>query len=342
MSTVYDIIQSNTRSEADLAYCYRILFKADHTVRQHVPMPANFTEILDNLQLVSKTRIFGIDWCPFQFASHYLVKCTTEPRIKTIMIDGKNLHWVNCEFWKRMTVKRIQNCHALKEYANLCDTIYRSIIPKAEITPFIEKMIQTFVQFESERINAIIKEKGNSKAMILRYVFPVAMELPVENWDNQLCGIIDRIDRLTNDAYACLEYKYGKPKYLDTSWGAAAIHSELAFYNLLIQGQHVYVIDAEGNGTPILEYLHLESLEFYYGSMLFFQDVDTIQLFKITKASMSAMWKKVQNYWNRLNTGNFHPKPADACYTNCDYYEDVCEYNEEWKSIDHAMDGVSE
>jgi hypothetical protein len=158
------------------------------------------------------------------------------------------------------------------------------------------------------------------------------------NWLLKM-GIIDRADHLTNESNALIEYKYGKPKYFDT-YKEVNITQELAFYNILVQGNAHCIQSKEGKDVlvPLKEVLGFEP-KFYYGAMIFFQDFEeTAKLFKIKSINMSAVKNQIKKFWDTLESGLYYPKPTDACYTLCEFYWGLCEHNKCWKEIEKVID----
>jgi len=336
------IIHKNNRTEEDLKEAYRILFKADKSITQHIEYKdiLDFNGILDNLRMLSKSRLLKCIYCPHQLKLKYIAKLPTieEPRI--IMIDGKNLHKTDQLFWDtKVSVNDFMNASDIEK---MMYRKYMELIPKDEYTKFLDKMAQNFVWFESQRITDILSDLGKTKSVIQEYVFPVCHEVAIENWDLNLMGIIDRIDRMSNDTYCAVEYKYGKPKYIDNDYHATHIKKELGFYGVLPQGKNVYAIisttDGNHEAIPIKEHLGFKP-EFYYGAMLSFQDiVHTRELLKLNIYILNGVKKSIDRYWKRLDTGMFNPLPKNACFEWCEYYFDVCEVNKEWQEIEHIMD----
>jgi hypothetical protein len=334
---IHDIIRKNEaeRTEEELGFCFKVWFHSrksvcNHLSRNDIP---NLNKILNNHQLVSKTRIFMTEYCPFQYLIRYLMGIPNE-QSSAIMIGGKNLHWADDIFWKTVKIDVLKDSQLEKAIFKH----YLKVVPAAETSGFILDMIKNFVLFETRRILDIYNQLGQSNDVIRRYIYPVSTELPIENWDRELMGIIDRIQRATNDALICMEYKYGRPKFFGT-YREPDITQELAFYNLLIQGKdHVYAINDKSECIPIHEVLGIEKPKFYYGSMLFLQNIEqTGELFKIKNVHMNSMKNKITKYWNRIETGDFPPSPNDACYQWCEHYWGICEHNPEWLEIENAV-----
>lgn len=330
---------SKDRTKEELQYCFDVFTKKDNTVSNLLELKdiPDFNKVLDNLRLLSKSRLQLFNYCPFKFKCQYLLKFRIDKESE-IMIAGKNLHLINEEFWKSITGDSFFNYrHTVKEFITMQ---YMQFIPKnVKLTTFEEQMIQNFITFETNRIEAIFHEMGFSHEIINKYVKPIITELPIENWEKRLMGIIDRGDHLTNEANALLEYKYGKPKYFDT-WKEDAIIHELAFYNILVQGNAMAVkqINNEDVLVPLKEILGFEP-KFYYGAMIFFQDFEnTAKLFKIKNINMIAVKNQIKKFWDTLETGKYYPKPNNSCYEWCEYYWGICENNPCWKEIENIME----
>ena len=342
MISVIEIIEKNEkdRTKDELLYCFDILYKSDNTVTKYLEYSdiPNFNEILNNLRLLSKSRFFTFEWCPFRFKCSYIVKYRVESNLK-IMVDGSNLHLNDQQFWESIKPDEfmIQNERIFEFIFHRC----LSLIPiTVELDEFNIKMIKAFSGFESKRIIKIFEEKGQTIETIKKYVIPIIIETKIENWSRKLMGIIDRGDMLTNDTHALVEYKYGKPKFWET-YKEKAILDELAFYNILVQGKEVYAIekkDGKDICIPLEEKLGFTP-KFYYGSMLFFQDLkNTGHLFKITNSKMRGILTRIKKFWNAIETGQFPAKGNDSCYQWCPYYWDLCEHNEFWKNIDRSVE----
>jgi len=341
------IIRKKDRTQEDLEKAFRILYHSDGTVTRKFTLAdiPDFNTILDNLQFLSKSRLNACHYCPFQFKCNYIVKCTLDNRTR-IMIDGLNLHFANETIWnKKLKPKDFIDLGYNTDTDDGINSVYKliwdkylEIIPKGQDTKFVLKMAANFCWFETERINGIYNELGKSREIIERYVFPVANELKVENYSNNLIGIIDRIDRTTNDVFAMVEYKYGKPKYFSNQYHKSAINREIGFYALLMQGDNVAVVQDDETLLPIEDVLGFKP-EFYYGAMLFFQDINkTRELVKINSHILRSVQQQIDRYWERLNKGMFKPIPKDACFEWCGYYWDLCEFNPRWLEIEHVMD----
>jgi hypothetical protein len=335
------IIQNSQRSQKEREYCFNTWFQKQNSVAnllEYSDIP-DFDNILNNLQLLSKSRLFLFLYCSFKFLIQYLTKLTRDMP-KQIMIDGKNLHLCNQIFWEQsakiadfqFNITSLSQKEIIEKLYKIIYNIYTRIIPENGFTKFIRSMVHQFCTFESSRIAGIFADVKNTTDNIREYVFPVATEIAIENWDKSLMGIIDRIDHLTNDSYAVIEYKYGKPKYFE-SYKETQITHELAFYNMLVQGNPMYV---KGD---VLEYLpeRLQGVKFYYGSMVFFQDLTTAFLFKIKQSHMNSVKNSIDKYWNALRNGYFPTRANDACYEWCGSYWDLCEFNPEWLEIEKAM-----
>jgi hypothetical protein len=261
------------------------------------------------------------------------MKGTTYP-ITTI---GSNLHMTNEVFWNTITEKMLMDS---KDVEKTIRKLYYSLIPENELTDFIKELAEAFVWFETNRITGIYNELGKTKTAIQEYVFPLCHELGIENWSRHLMGFIDRIDRCTNDVLAAIEYKYGKPKDIQIDWQKSLVMRELGFYAILPQGKEVYVLQPDDTVIPIKEHLGFKP-QFYYGAMLFFQDINnTASLYKINQLQITAVNKRIENYWKALDTGQFPCSPRDSCYNSCNLYWDHCELNPRWLEIEHTMDDM--
>lgn len=328
---VTDIIQKHVRTESELRYVFETIFHSQNSVGKSLKFEdlPEFNKICDNHRLLSKSRLNLKRWCPSKFRFKYWAGISAEePR--QIMIDGKNLHFGDDYFWKHM--KEDDLLHA-SNVEHLIYSQYTKIIPAESRTDFINRMIDAWVYFEANRIKSLFRDLGQKLSVIREFVFPVATELPIENWDSNLMGIIDRIDRLSNGALAVIEYKYGKPKYLDTSKASEITH-ELAFYNLLVQGKNQVYAVTDAGCVPLAEHLGFKP-NFYYGAMIFFQDVqNTAKLFKIKQIHMKSVLAEIKRYWDDMNAGNYKCVPNDSCYEWCEFYWDLCEKNPEWEDIE--------
>ena len=333
--SILSIIQNQSRSEADRQTAFLKLM-GDHSITNLIQYSEmeNWDLILDNLRMVSKSRLQLWQYCSFQFKMRYILHYTPE-MYRRIMIDGKNLHLINKQFWETITVEEILTTENIEE---LIKEIYIRLIPQNERTVFIDQMIQNFIWFETTRIQGIFQDVEKTIENIKLYVIPYALELPIENWENNLIGIIDRIDRLTNGTFAVIEYKYGKPKYYQKNpMHKTFINGEIAFYEELLQGNQIYILVGD-ELKPFQEILG-DIPHITYGAMLFFQDIQaTSFLFELKKISITTIKRKIGEYWKALDTGIFLPKPSNACLTVCEYYWDQCELNNEFLEIEKCMD----
>jgi hypothetical protein len=267
---------------------------------------------------------------------------------------GKNLHLAGETFWqptpssidslqpekqlwdrKNLVEQLLSIGNNLKQLRQYIDSMFsRVVVESDELT---SKLSKAFVQFESERISEIFTQLGVSRSVIDRYVIPVATEIAIENYSNKTMGIIDRIDRTTNDAYIVIEYKFGKPKYADVPWQYRLIMRELCFYRLLLEGNSVYVVnDGDGNLQHISEKFDEKPLP-YYGSMIFFADVANSQCaYTLNKRSVNACRKAIERYWNAMNEGMYKPTvritPHSDCADYCQFFT-YCSKNREWDEI---------
>lgn len=339
--SLLEIINSPNRSETDLQKAFDILFN-DRSVTSYI----NYVEykdtlpaLLDNLRMLSKSRLNSFEFCPFAFKCHYVVGMENE--VSERMRIGKNLHLVNYQFWQNVKaeeildwskdVKRNLGKHVLKNYLKY--------IPPEDCDAEIYGLAEQFSQFEHERITAIYNAYGRTLDVTRRLVIPLAVELPVENYGNNLVGIIDRIDRTDNDAFCVIEYKYGKPKYVLKGYDRPRIMHELCFYDLLMEGNMAYVVKDEKTAVPIEDVLGLKP-RFYYGAMLFFRDLyGTNGIMKLGNITRTNVRESIDNYWKMLDNGNFRPSPKyNYCQDKCDQYWELCEANPEWLEIENAIE----
>lgn len=334
------LLKGRERTEKELRTAYRILYHADKTVTNMFKYEdvENFNETLDNLLLVSKSRLMGIRYCPFQIKMGYIIGLKS-PETR-VALDGSNIHLINKIFWNNKV--KIKDFMRTNNIRKMMYRKYIELIEPDERSPFILKMADKFIGFETRRITQIYDEVGKTKEATERYVFPVANELMIENWELHLMGIIDRMDRLTNETFGMIEYKTGKPHYLEKANDKTNINTEVGFYGLLLQGNPLVVSEdkkGEAITTPLEDVLGFKPL-FYYGCMLYLQDVkQTAVLFQITKRLLNTTMRQINDYWNRIDKGQFQPKPSNACQQWCDYYWDLCEVNPEWLAIENAMVG---
>jgi hypothetical protein len=341
-----EIIHKTNRTEKEINYAFNILTQNNHTITRFLERNDinDMNKTLDNLYLISKSRIHKIRGCEFSFDMQYVLGLKDFPMpdimhpSKGMDIIGKNLHWANEMFWNTIKPKQIYFS------TNLYKTIYNhyiKVIPECDLKlPFIQKMIHVFVQFETNRITSIFNELGKSNNVIQEYIYPLFHELAIENHSNYLMGLIDRIDRATNDKLIFIDYKYGKPKYYyKKPADKTYINLELGFYAILPQGKDVYVT-IEHNGKNVLYPLKeiLPNPTPYYGCMLFFQDVEeTMYLLPITQRIINQTKKVINKYWDTLEEGKFVEKPQNYCYEWCPYYKDFCQFNYKWLEIEHAL-----
>ena len=353
--------QEDLRTESEIRFCFNILVKSSLPITKIFKLEdfPDFNQRLTYLNELSKSRLFAWDWCPFRYKIEKILKMKANPRDlheNDIMRVGSNLHLIDQLFWERcpkdIFMQNIKNLNqdiyaiyfdlVLEELVKVYDVIFTNENINDYLNPDEFEYINAFCELETKRITAIFAEKGQTMKTINKYVYPFITEMAIENWDNHLIGIIDRGDILTNDAQALVEYKYGKPKYWDGSWKEAAIKKELAFYNLLVQGKLVYCVKQNDKGEDYCVLLKDElgfEPKFYYGSMIFFQDIEnTGQLFKIKDSTMRAVQRMIDNYWYSLDKGIFPPKPNNSCYEWCPFFTGICEHNRCWKEIDWSVE----
>jgi len=337
------------RTESDLKCAFEILFQADGTVSRYFrydEVRERMNDLLDSLQMCSKSRMMSCDLCPFSVKCKYIVKA--EQKLPEIARIGKNLHFAGETFWKRANRSLTEDplCDELKN-ARDDNELYRIILKRFfDLVPERSKQIldlaSSFAKFEFERISGIFGDLGKAKDVIDEFVKPVHCELAIENYSNDLMGIIDRIDRTSNGEYLLIEYKFGKPKYMDINWQERLITKEISFYKLLLDGNEVYEIERD---TFNAKKISVRAPK--YGAMIFFQDLqNSNMMFEIEREHIESAEKSVQSYWERLNTGNFKPKPLFSknsdCMDWCGYYDEICEHNDEWKAVDAVGDIVWE
>lgn len=337
MNILEIIRQEAPRTEDQLRFAHEILFQQQKLTKDFPFSIDLMNEILDDHILISKSRLLScLGWCPFQYKCKKICRLP-QGQVQQITDIGSNLHLNNKKFWTNFPV------NGLLHTANVTGFIhdrYTSTLPSELLSDSdIQYFVNEFICFESQRIHELFGQLGRTRKTIKEYVIPVAVELPVENWDLWIDGIIDRIDRLSNGAYAVVEYKYGKPKDFEKQPDHHAISVELAFYNCLIQGKQVYVVNEDNSVTPINEYLGIDHLQFYYGAMVFFQNVEfSRKLFKISKLMIRSAMDVMNKFWIMLQSGKFPIIPRESCYSWCDYYWNFCEFNEEFLNIDRVMD----
>jgi len=344
-----EIIHKTNRTKEELNYAFNVLFRNNHNITRFLEYNDiyDMNKVLDGLYLISKSRVHKIRDCSFSFNMQYVLGLRDFPLpdimhpSKNMGKIGKNLHLANEIFWNTIKPKQIYLS------TNLYKTIYEHYIkpiPKIDLElKFIQKMVHTFVQFEVNRIKAIFNELGKTKTALQEYVYPLFHELAIENHSNYLMGLIDRVDRATNDKLIFIDYKYGKPKYYYSKPADRTyINLELGFYAILPQGKDVFVV-VEHNGKSVLYPLKeiLPKPIPYYGCMLFFQDIEqTSYLFPIDSRIITQTKKVINQYWNTLNKGDFIEKPQNYCYEWCPYYKDFCQYNYKWLEIEHALNPI--
>lgn len=338
---VLEIIRSENRTREELEYSFNVLMYSDSSMTKYLTMDMvkNWNFILDNLYLVSKSRIHALDWCKFKFKIQYILYIKDQIS-KQIMTDGFNLHLADELFWTQgVKVKHLLQTNNI--YKTLYN-IYLKFIPEFERErPFIQWMIHEFIQFETNRITALFEEIGQTKECIQNYAIPLFHELAIENWDLYLMGIVDRIDRATNEKLIFIDYKYGKPKIYENPTSKTYINTELGFYGLLPQGKRVYAVQND-NGEdyllPLPEVMQTKETTPYYGSMLFMQNVEeTGFIFPINSRILTNANKKINRYWDRLNKGLYPCSPNSSCYEWCKHYWGICQYNPQWMDIQKSV-----
>jgi hypothetical protein len=337
------------RTQRDYEILFNILYKFE---KEYGLLSIDDVDLVENckkLLMLSKSQLISYRFCPRAY------KCVRILDLPSRQYDisriGKNLHWVDCEFWKDLSKrpKFFENIDTRRDLRNFMLNRYIKFIPEEyREDPFIKQMANNFIDFEVERIIDIYNKAGKSRETIKRYVIPVALEVGIENWTRNLVGFIDRINRVYTggkDAYCVIDYKYGKPKYYhENTLHKRNINLELGFYAILPQGDEVYVLNRtrfkkKDYLLPIEDVFDFK-LEFYYGAMLFFQDMDTMIKFPIRQQTITNAYKAINRYWLDLNTGEFEPKTINWCWETpqgCIFYKNNCEIHPAWNSLNEAV-----
>ena len=334
---ILSIIRNTIRTEAEKEYAFNVLFKNDGSIGRffkYDDVKHMIDYILDGLRFLSKSRLMSTRFCSYKLKCQYIYRF--ESKTYPITTIGRNMHWVDEQFWKKITVKELMDSTNLRKTIS---DLYYSFIPKDQLIDLVVNFAETFIDWEVKRIQTLYNDLGKTKTTIQEYVFPVALELGIENHSRWLCGYIDRIDRLSNDALVVIDYKYGKAKYYsnDPAYVKASINTELGFYQILPQGKDVYVLQPDDTLIPIKEHLGFVP-SFYYGAMLFFQDLQqTNFLFPITSLIVTSVRKQIERYWNMINTGDFKPIVRSSCFDTpvddgkgCEFFWNHCELNPQW------------
>jgi len=98
-----------------------------------------------------------------------------------------------------------------------------------ETPDILKELCENFVLFESERYWKLKKTTLDP----MYYFKPAKTELYIQDKDSQMAGIVDRIDRMSDDSLAIVEYKTGNPKI-------PSVKRELAFYKILIENAKIF------------------------------------------------------------------------------------------------------
>jgi hypothetical protein len=335
------------RTEKDYQILFNVLYKFEKDYGLLTIDEVDLKKNCEMLLMLSKSQMLSERFCPRAY------KCVRVLGLKSrdypIARIGKNLHYVDDVFWKdlKKRPKFFEDLDTRRDLRNFMFNRYMKYIPeKHHNDTFILQMANNFIDFEINRIMDIYNELGKNREVIERYIMPVALELGIENWSRYLVGYIDRIDRMTNDALCVIDYKYGKPKdYYSTeqTYDKTAINIELGFYGILPQGKEVYVLKnkkRKGDYLVPIEEAFDFKMEFYYGSMLFFQDPNTLIKFVIDQHIITNSYKAINRYWEKLNSGDFKPKTRSWCWDSpkgCVFYENNCEIHPAWKGLDNAV-----
>jgi len=98
-----------------------------------------------------------------------------------------------------------------------------------EIPDILRALCENFVLFEAQRFWRLKKTTLDP----LHYFKPLDTELYVQDKDSGMAGIVDRVDWMSDDTLAIIEYKTGNPHI-------PSVKRELAFYRVLLQNAKIY------------------------------------------------------------------------------------------------------
>jgi len=220
--------------------------------------------------------------CPRKFWFQFVKQ---EPFVPTIaMTVGTIFHAFAKEFWDWIDDSKLQTLtskSAIEEYL-------MTLIPE-KLPMLVKPLAKNFVSFEALRL-ARLKQLGKEHLWK-----PVERELTVST--EYFEGTIDRIDRISENAFCIIEYKTG---YVDV----AAVKRELGFYALLVE--HLY---------PITH------IAFYNPN----QNVAHSQV--VTPRLLQLVRRRLLQFQRALEIGVFPKRESWRCFT-CPFVRQCLEMNE--------------
>jgi len=305
------IIMSKKRTDEELKYVINVLFD-DENIKIDF---AHISKILDNLRLISKTRFMKFNYCPLSFKYQWIyglpIKETKE------MVLGHNLHLMNKIFWRTIPIELIKR----NDFDELLNFYIKNIPKEYKNNEEILRLSKSFITFEQNRITDITNKLGNEKHIIKKYIYPFLLEVPIENYTYNIMGIIDRIDFLSNNKFAIIEYKFGKYKEYENYYNKVSIDLEMHFYKLLLE-KDAYIVNSENKIEPLNIYLNYNDVEYY--TMIFFDKLEKIKLNKFNNEILNLILSKIEYIFDSIEINDFQPNPNKSCPRLCDFFWDYC------------------
>lgn len=222
----------------------------------------------------SKSRLSLYSYCPLKYKKQYIDGIRDDTPNYSLAI-GTRFHEFAYEFFPVA-----QQYDPSEWYSFVHD----------DFTDYEKRMLNWFIDTEIERLGILDND--------MESWYPIVREEKFINEEYQIRGIIDRIDKISDDAYMIVEYKTSKSIY------KPSLQGEFGFYSLLLQGDDRFK-DAHFIGCVINP--RIQQIEF------------------MSPSRHSTIINRIETLNNAISNMEFKPYCTEAKFAMCN---GMCEIEE--------------